>query len=420
MTDLTPTISPTRRTIALFAIALGGFAIGVTEFATMGLLPDIARDVLPGYAASPTTEIARAGLLITMYALGVVVGAPVFAALGARASQAKLTFLLLILFIVGTVASALAPSFGWLAVFRFIAALPHGAYFGVASLIAARLMGPGNQGKGVALALSGLTIANVVGVPLATWLGQHLGWRWAYVLVAAIFALTLVLTYAALPRTPGDPDRSARAELSAFKNVRTWIMIAVGSIGFGGFFAVYSYIAEVSTEVAGLREATIPWVLAVMGIGMTLGNFIGGWASDRNLTKTIVIGFSTFIASLILYTWLAPTAVGLFVTVFLIGITQSILIPSIQARLIRIADRAALLGAAVNHAAFNVGNGLGAGLGGAVIAAGFGYLAPAWVGVGLAVIGLLLAIVSVLVTRRDKRDERNTVGIKIADVVWED
>jgi len=379
----------------------------------MGLLPDIAQDLLPGYAASPTTEIARAGILITMYALGVVVGAPVFAALGARASHAKLTFLLLVLFIVGTIASALAPTFGWLAAFRFIAALPHGAYFGVASLIAARIMGPGNQGKGVALAISGLTVANVVGVPLATWLGQHLGWRWAYVLVAVIFAVTLALTMLALPRTPGDPTRHARAELSAFRNPRTWIMIAVGSIGFGGFFAVYSYIAEVSTEVAGLSTASIPWVLAVMGIGMTLGNLIGGWASDRDLTKTIVVGFSTFIVSLILYTWLAPTPVGLFVTVFLIGITQSMLIPSIQARLIRIADRAALLGAAVNHAAFNIGNGLGAALGGAVIAAGFGYLAPGWVGVALAVIGLILALISVMVTRRDKRRSLDTVGIRV-------
>lgn len=414
------TLTPARRAVALFSLALGGFGIGVTEFASMGLLPDIARDLVPGYAESPATGIAQAGTLITMYALGVVVGAPVFAAFGARASQARLTFLLLILFVLGTIASALAPSFGWLAAFRFIAALPHGAYFGVASLIAGRIMGPGSQGKGIALAISGLTIANVIGVPLATLLGQGLGWRWAYALVAAIFALTLLLTFLALPRYPGDPTRSAGAELRAFKNVRTWIMIAVGSIGFGGFFAVYSYIAEVSTQVTGLSVSTIPWVLAVMGIGMTLGNFIGGWASDRDLTKTIVIGFSTFIASLILYTWLAPTPVGLFVTVFLIGITQSILIPSIQARLIRISDRAALLGAAVNHAAFNIGNGLGAVLGGATIAAGFGYLSPGWVGVALAAIGMVLALLSVFVTHQDKKKDLNTVGLRVADLPEEE
>lgn len=409
-------LSPARRATALFAIALGGFGIGVTEFAQMGLLPDIAIDLLPGYEDSPTTEIARAGILITMYALGVVVGAPLLSVLGAKASQARLTFLLLGLFIVGSLASALAPNFSSLAAFRFLSALPHGAYFAVASLIAARIMGPGSQGKGVALALSGLTIANVVGVPLATWLGQSFGWRWAYVLVAVLFAVALLLSVLTLPRYPGDPQRSARAELGVFKNFRSWIMIAVGCIGFGGFFAVYSYVAEVTTQVTGLSASSIPLILAVMGIGMTIGNFIGGWASDRNLTKTIIVGFSALVASLLLYIWLAPTTVGLFVSVFLIGLTQSILVPSIQARLIRIADRAALLGAAMNHAAFNVGNGLGAALGGVVIAAGLGYLAPGWVGIGLAVVGMVLALVSVSVTRRDKRNELNTVGIKIVNV----
>lgn len=410
------TLTTARRAAALFAIALGGFGIGVTEFASMGLLPDIARDLVPGFEESPTTGIAQAGLLITMYALGVVVGAPVFAALAARASQTKLTFLLLAMFIAGTIASALAPTFGWLAVFRFLSALPHGAYFGVASLLAARLMGPGMQGRGVALALSGLTIANIVGVPLATWLGQLFGWRWAYALVAVIFGLALLLSLMLLPRFPGNPERTARAELRAFRNFRLWIMIAVGSIGFGGFFAVYSYIAEVSTRVTGLDTATVPWVLAVMGVGMTIGMFVGGWASDRNLTKTLLIGFSSFIASLLLYIWFAPSPAGLFVTVFLIGATQSMLIPSIQSRLIRISDEAALLGAAVNHGAFNIGNSLGAWLGGAAIAAGFGYLAPGWVAVALTGTGLLLALLSMLVGMRDKRRMRNTVGIRITDL----
>ncbi|WP_178945184.1 MFS transporter [Kocuria sp. TGY1127_2] len=407
------TLTPARRSIALLAIALGGFGIGVTEFASMGLLPDIARDLLPKFDQSPETEIAKAGRLITMYALGVVVGAPTIAALGAKASYTRLALLLLCLFIVGTLASAFAPTFGLLSTFRFIAALPHGAYFAVASLLAARIMGPGNQGKGIALALSGLTIANVVGVPLATWLGQNFGWRSAYLMVAAIFALALVLAFFSLPRYAGDPTRTAGSELRAFKNIRIWIMIAVGSIGFGGFFAVYSYITEVSTQVAGLSSSVVPWVLAVMGIGMTIGNMIGGWASDRNLTKTVLFGFTAFIISLVLYTLLAPSKPGLFITVFLIGVTQSILIPSIQARLIRIAGKAALLGAAVNHSAFNIGNALGAALGGASIAAGFGYLSPGWIGIGLAVLGLVLALVSLAVTRHDKRASRDTVGISI-------
>lgn len=408
-----PTLTPFRRGLALFALALGGFGIGVTEFATMGLLPDIARDLLPGFDAAPEAGIAQAGILIAAYALGVVVGAPVFAVLAARVSQTKLAFWLLALFIVGTIASAMMPTFGTLAAFRFVAALPHGAYFGVASLLAARIMGPGKQGQGIALALSGLTIANVVGVPLATWLGQFAGWRWAYVLVAVIFGITLLLGFLFLPRFPGNPERSPAKELAAFRNPRIWIMIAVGSIGFGGFFAVYSYIAEVTTREAGLNAGAVPWVLAVLGLGMTIGNLIGGWASDRNLTRTIVGGFSSFITVLILYALFASNPVSLVVLAFFIGLTASTLVPSIQARLIRISDEAALLGAAINHAAFNIGNSLGAWLGGLVIAGGLGYLAPGWVGAALAVGGLLLALISLAVERRDKARSLNTVGIRV-------
>ncbi|MCW2287870.1 MFS transporter [Leucobacter luti] len=406
-------LTPLRRGIALFALALGGFGIGVTEFATMGLLPDIARDLLPGFEAAPTTGIAHAGILITAYALGVVVGAPTFAVLAARVSQTKLTFWLLGLFIVGTIASACMPTFGSLAVFRFIAALPHGAYFGVASLLAARIMGPGKQGQGIALALSGLTIANVIGVPLATWLGQIAGWRWAYAFVAVIFIATLVLGLAFLPRYPGNPERSPARELSALRNPRIWVMIAVGSVGFGGFFAVYSYIAEVTTRVAGMSPGSIPWVLGCLGVGMTIGNFIGGWASDRHLTRTIVIGFTLFIAVLVSYSLLATGPVSLFALVFALGLTSSTLVPSIQARLIRISDEAALLGAAVNHAAFNIGNSLGAWLGGMVIAGGLGYLAPGWVGAALATLGLMLALISIGIERRGRARNLNTVGIRV-------
>lgn len=406
-------LTPLRRNLALFALALGGFGIGVTEFAVMGLLPDIARELLPGFSESPDTVIAQAGVLISAYALGVVVGAPTFAVLAARMSQSRLAFWLLGLFIAGTVASALMPTFGTLAVFRFVAALPHGAYFGVASLLAARLMGPGSQGRGIALAMSGLTLANVFGVPLATWLGQLFGWRIAFVFVALIFTVALLLALAVLPRFPGNPERSPLRELSALRNPRTWIMIAVGSVGFGGFFAVYSYIAEVTTRETGLAPSAVPWVLASLGVGMTLGNLLGGWASDRDLRRTITWGFASFIAALALYTQLAQSAAGLFVSVFLLGLASSTLIPSIQARLIRISDEAALLGAAVNHAAFNVGNSLGAWLGGIVIARGLGYLAPGWVGVALAVLGFALALLSLAVERRDKARDLNTVGLPV-------
>ena len=409
MTELTPA---TRR-IALFALALGGFGIGVTEFATMGLLPDIAENLLPGFADSPNTVIAQAGIIITTYALGVVVGAPLLAVFGARMSQTTLTFWLLGLFIFGSIASACMPTFESLAVFRFVSALPHGAYFGVASLLAGRIMGPGKQGRGVALALSGLTIANVLGVPFATWLGQNFGWRSAYVVVALIFALTLLLTYLFLPRYPGDPSRSPLRELSALRNPRIWLMIGIGSVGFGGFFAVYAYVAEVVTRVTKLDPTVVPWALACLGLGMTLGNLLGGWLTDRNTKVTIYGGFAAFIAALAVYTQFASSALGLFICVFFLGFTSSMLIPSIQARLIRISNEAALLGAAINHAAFNIGNALGAWIGGAVIAAGFGYVAPGWVGVMLAVLGLGLAIVSFAVQRWDQRRSLDTSGIPV-------
>ena len=410
-----PSLSPLRRGVALFALAFGGFGIGVTEFATMGLLPDIAGELIPGFEQAPDRVIAQAGVLITVYALGVVVGAPTFAVLAARMSQTRLAFWLLGLVIVGTVASACMPTFGSLALFRFVAALPHGAYFGVASLLAARIMGPGKRGRGIALALSGLTIANVVGVPLATWMGQLLGWRSAYVLVAVIFATTLLLSMLALPRYPGNPERSPLRELSALRNPRIWVMIAVGSVGFGGFFAVYSYIAEVTTRETGLSPAMVPWVLACLGVGMTIGNLIGGWATDRDPRRTVTWGFIGFIVVLVLYTQLAWHPVGLFACGFMLGVTSSMLIPSIQSRLIRISDEAALLGAAVNHAAFNIGNSLGAWLGGIVIAGGFGYLAPGWVGAALAVVGLGLVAVSNTVERRDKARGLNTVGISVVE-----
>lgn len=407
-------LTPFKRNLALFALALGGFAIGITEFATMGVLPNIARDLLPGYDANPERVIAQAGNLITLYALGVVVGAPVFAVLGARMSQTKLACLLLVLLVLGTLASALVPGFGTVAVFRFISGLPHGAYFGVASLLAARLMGPGSMGKGIALAMSGLTVANVIGVPLSTIIGQHFGWRWVYVLVAVIFALALLLVALFVPRFPGNPDQSPLRELAALANPRVWIMIASISIGFGGFFAVYSYIAEVTTREAGMTPGMVPWVIATMGVGMVLGNILGGVLADKNAVRTAIWGFVTFFVAFVLYSLFAVSPVGLFVLAFGVSATSSVLLPTMQARLIRMSNEARLLGAALNHAAGNVANSLGAWAGGLVIAAGFGYLAPGWLGGALAIFGLILLLVSLAVQRRDAARSIDTGGIRIS------
>ncbi len=410
-----PPLSPARRTAALIALSLGGFGIGVTEFASMGVLPNIAQDLLPGYADHPAAEISRAGILITLYALGVVIGAPVFATLAARASQTRLLFWMLGLFVFSSILTSIAPTFETLAAARFISGLPHATYFGAASLLAGRMLGPGAQGRGIAFVMAGLPIANIIGVPLATWIGQSVHWRAAYVLVAVIFSITLVLTLLTLPRIPGDPSRGARSSLAGLLNVRVWIMIALAAIGFGGFFAVYSYVAVVTTNVAGLPPEMVPWVLATFGTGMTLGNFVGGWAADRNTPRTMLVGFITFLASLLLYLAFAASPIGLFATVFLIGFTSSVLMPATQSRFIRVANEAALLGAALSHASFNLGNALGAWSGGLVIAAGLGYLAPAWVGVGLGAIGLLLVLLSLAVSRHDRKNLRDTTGIRLPD-----
>lgn len=403
-------LSPTRRFFALFTLALGGFGIGVTEFASMGLLPDIARDLLPGFDAAPERVIADAGVIISAYALGVVVGAPTLAVFGARLSQTKLTIWLLIAFTVTNLSSALMPDFQTTAISRFVSGIPHGAYFGVAALLAGRIMGPGKQGRGVALTLSGLTIANVIGVPLATWLGQTYGWRSAYVAVSVIFGVALLLGLLTLPPVPGDPTRTFRGELRAFKRPQLWLMMGVGAIGFGGFFAIYSYLAEVTTRVTGLAESSVPWVLAVLGLGMTVGNFLGGWAADRSIIRTSVSGMVIMVVSMIIYTLVAQEAAGLFVTAFLVGGTGSFIIPAVQTRLIRVAGEAELLGSALNHAAFNVGNAIGPWVGGLVIAGGYGYLAPGWAAAGLATLGLILLLISFAVERYG----RHTQGVAAA------
>ncbi|MDG4780925.1 MFS transporter [Micromonospora sp. WMMD961] len=390
-----------RRVAALVALALGGVAIGLTEFVAMGLLPDIARGLLPGeYARSSSDAVARAGWMITAYALGVVVGAPLIAALSARLPRKKLVLGLLALFAVGTVASAIAPTFDLVLVARFAAALPHGAYFGAAGLLAATLMGPGNEARGFAIVLSGLTVSNVVGVPLITRLGQAAGWRVAYLIIAGVFVLTLLAVLAVVPEVAAAVDGSPAAELRALRTSQVWLVAATGAVGFAGFFAVDTYIAPVTTDVAGLSAATVPWVLVAVGLGMTVGNALGGWLADRDLQRSMVIGFVAMIVSIATFSLVASTAVGLFVGAFLVGATSLYLGPVLQARLITVAPGAQLMGAALNQSAMNIANSLGAALGSVAIAAGLGYLAPAWVGVLLAVVGLTLGVVSFAVGRR--------------------
>jgi len=394
-------LSPARVRLALLALALGGFGIGTTEFVAMGLIENLARDLLPGlYEARPTEAIAQAGWLITAYALGVVVGAPTIAALSARFPRKKLLLWLLAAFTVATVLSAVLPTFGLVLVARFVAGLPHGAYFGIATLVAASLMGEGKRGRGVALVLSGLTIANVVGVPLITLLGQNAGWRVAYLVVASIFALTFVAVALAVPFQPGDRTATLKRELTAFARPQVWLALLTGAVGFGGFFAVYSYVGPVITKVTLQDDAFIPIALVVIGLGMTVGNLAGGRAADHNVMGTIFVCFALFVLSLAGFALFAQTTAGLLISLFLVGGAASALSPAVQSRLMDVAGDSQTLAAAANHAALNIGNSLGAYLGGVTIAAGLGYLSPTWVGLALCVPGIGLALASVWLQRR--------------------
>lgn len=394
-------VSRGRAVLSLLALALGGFGIGSTEFVVMGLLPEIAAELLPElYPTRHDEAIGQAGLLISAYALGVVIGAPTIAALAARFPRKTLLLWLLAGLTIGTVLSAVLPSFGLVFAARVIAGLPHGAYFGIASLVAASLLGEGKRGRGVAFVLSGLTIATVVGVPLITALGQAAGWRAAYLLVATIFALTLALAAVVLPQQPGDPAATLARELSAFARPQVWFALLIGSIGFGGFFAVYSYVAPVVTEHSMLDREFIPVALAVIGVGMTIGNLVGGRAADHHVMGTVFVCFGIFMVSLAAFALTAHTMAGLLVSLFLVGGAASALSPAIQTRLMDVAGDSQSLAAALNHAALNLGNSLGAYLGGVVIAAGLGYVSPAWIGLLLCVPGVVLAAVSLVVERR--------------------
>ncbi|BBH68681.1 MFS transporter [Actinoplanes sp. OR16] len=396
-----------QRWAALIALSLGGVAIGLTEFVAMGLLPDMARALLPeAWSRSTSDAVAQAGWVITAYALGVVAGAPLIAALSARMPRKRLVMGLLVLFAVGTFASAIAPTFELVVVARFVAAVPHGAYFGAAGLLAASLMGPGNEARGYSMVLGGLTISNVVGVPLITHLGQSAGWRIAYAVIALVFVLTLFAVAATVPDSPAKVDGSPAAELRALRRPQVWLVAATAAIGFAGFFAVNTYIAPVTTEVTGLTASAVPWVLAVFGLGMTAGNFLGGAFADRNLRLATTAGFGGVIVSTVFFALTASTPFGLFFGAFLTGATCIFLGPALQARLITVAPEAQLMGAAVNQSAMNLANSLGAALGGLVIARGYGYLAPAWTGVVLACLGLALAMVSFLMDRRSSDRSR--------------
>src|SRR5215218_3494306 len=324
-----PTRSTVRTVIAIVALALGGFAIGTTEFVTMGLLPDIAEGV--------GVDIPSAGHLISAYAVGVVVGAPVIAALSARLPRRALLVGLMTAFLVGNVLTAMAPGYRTLLAARFLSGLPHGAYFGVASLVAASLVAPHLRGRAVSSVLLGLAVAMVAGVPAATWLGQGLGWRSAYWTVVVLAVVTVAAVLAVVPSSPGNPEATVRGELGALRRPQVLLTLLVGIVGFGGMFALYSYIAPVVTDVAGLSRGTVPLVLLCYGLGGIVGTALGGRLADWALFRSLVATVVTLGGLLALIALISPWAPGLFAGVFLVSVAASAMAILLQMRLMETA-----------------------------------------------------------------------------------
>ena len=313
----------------------------------------------------------------------------------------SLLVLLIALIGLGNLLSAMADSYTVLAASRFLSGLPHGAYFGVASLVAARLSPPGRRARSVSLVMLGLTIATMLGVPASTALGQNIGWRSAYVTVVVITAVTTIAIWRLVPEPEGaGTTGSIRAELGALRRAQVWFALGIGSIGFGGMFAVYSYIGEIVPGVLGLAESAVPLALFVFGLGMTIGNILAGRLADRSLYGTIFLGLAGMAISLAVFALVAHQAIAGMVLLFAIAVTSQLLGPSLQMFLLDASPDAPSLAAALHHSALNIGNSLGAALGAAVLAAGWGLLAPAWTGVVLAVLGLGIVSWSYLVHRR--------------------
>ncbi|MBB1015657.1 MFS transporter, partial [Dietzia schimae] len=360
----------------MLALALGGFGIGVTEFAAMGLLRSIAE----GFGLTEP----QAGNVISAYALGVVVGAPLLTVWTSRWRRRTLLLVLMAMFTAGNVAAAFAPTAEILVAARFVAGIPHGAYFGVASLVAASLAGPGRQARAVSQVLLGLSVANVIGVPAATWLGETIGWQSAFLAVGVIGALTVAAIFVVVPEPTGTVVVRAREELAALARPQILATLAVGSVGFGGMFAVYTYIQWTMVDVAGIDPGWMPAVLAVYGLGMVAGNLLGGVVADRDLDRGLVAIAAVMTVVLALFAVAAHHPVTALVGLFLVGTTGSALVPGLQSRLMTYAGRGQTLAASLNHSALNAANALGAWLGGAVIALGFGYTSPALAGAALA------------------------------------
>ncbi|MFB7027519.1 MULTISPECIES: MFS transporter [unclassified Streptomyces] len=378
--------------LALFALAVSAFGIGTTEFVMMGLLPQVAEDL--------GTSVPTAGHLVSAYAIGVVVGAPLLTALGSRIPRKRMLLLLMALFTVGNLASALAPGFGWLVAGRVLAGLPHGAFFGLGAVVAARLVREGRQARAVATMFLGLTVANILGVPAATLLGQHLGWRATFLVVSAIGLLAMAALARLVPPIPADGHQGLGREVRALGRPQVLLGLLTAVFGFAGVFAVYSYLASMTTEVMGFGDSTVTLVLALFGLGMTGGALAAGPLTDRALRPTLYGSLAALVLALVAFRFTVHVPWLALVTVVVLGAVGFMTTTPLQMLVMNKAKDAPTLASASNHSAFNLANAGGAWAGGAAVAAGWGWTSPALVGAGLTAVGLAVAAVAGLLDRR--------------------
>ncbi|MFJ8913186.1 MFS transporter [Amycolatopsis sp. NPDC102389] len=381
--------------VALLALAIGAFGIGTTEFVMMGVLPEAAADF--------GVSIPSAGYLISGYALGVVVGAPLLTAAAVRLPRKTMLLAMMGLFTLGNTLFALSPNQEFGVAFRFLAGLPHGAFFGAGAVVASSLAKPGERAKAVSMMFLGLTLANVVGVPLGTLLGQKVGWRATFGVVAVIGLLAMAAIAKLVPHQGKPAEPSLRGELGAFRRPQVWLALAIVTFGLGGVFACLSYIAPMLTDVTGYSPSNVTLLLSLAGVGMTIGNILGGRLADKALMPSLYVSLFGLATVLAIFTFTANGKVGAAVTIFFVGLAGFMIGPMMQARIMEKAGGTPSLVSAAVQSAFNIANSIGAYLGGLVIAGGFGLVAPNWVGASLAVLGLSLAVVSGGMDRREAR-----------------
>ena len=391
---------------SIIPLTLGGLGIGTTEFVMMGMLPDVAKDF--------SITIPEAGYLISAYALGVVIGAPLLVAASSSFAPKKILWALMLMFTVFNACSAFAPDNVTLLISRFLSGLPHGAFFGVGSVVASRLAEKGKIAQTISMMFAGLTVANLVSVPIGTFIGHEYSWRLTFGMIALIGLVTLLFLHLWLPAMPVKRSGNIRSELGFFKRREAWLILSITAIGTGGLFAWISYIAPLMTEVSGFGADTVPYIMILAGLGMVAGNFAGGRLADRvPPVRACMILLLCMAVALVTIYFISGNQILSLVMTFVAGTLSMAIGSPIQVLMIKTAEGSEMLGAAATQAAFNIGNALGAFLGGLPIIMGFGYASPQLVGALMAVTGAILAVVLIRyqkASRAESVEERELIA----------